>query len=113
MTTFWPGVVNPDWASPLPAPDPRNIDSVDLVLARDADQDGMADAWEVEWGLEPWRNDALEDPDLDGYDNYTEFLLDTDPLAGPEPRCGCGGPASGVWLLPLVGLAGWRRRRHG
>ena len=76
----------------------------------------MVDAWEAERALELWRNDAPEDPDLDGYDNYTEFLLDTDPLAGPEPRCGCGGPASGsgcsLWSDWRAGDDGATDERH-
>ncbi len=47
---------------------------------QDGDQDGMADAWELEYGLHPTLpQDALEDPDEDGLTNLAEYLAGTDP----------------------------------
>ena len=46
----------------------------------DADQDGMPDAWETKYGLDPQnRQDAVGDLDRDGYTNVEEFLNGTDP----------------------------------
>ncbi len=47
---------------------------------RDRDRDGMADAWEIEHGLDP--DDASDlrlDPDFDGLHNLDEFTWNTDP----------------------------------
>ncbi len=41
----------------------------------DKDKDGMPDAWEVQVGLDPKRNDALEDPDDDGLTNIAEYRV--------------------------------------
>lgn len=41
---------------------------------RDADADGMANAWEVRRGLNPHRDDAAGDVDGDGWTNLEEFL---------------------------------------
>ena len=113
VPTYWPGQFNGDWAQTFDADPGAPVTQLDLVLALDLDQDGMADSWETRRGLEPWRNDASEDPDLDEYVNHTEFLLDTDPLEPiPEADCGCGGGAAGVLTLPILGLAGLRRRRR-
>jgi hypothetical protein len=113
VPTYWPGQFNGDWAQTFEADPGAPVTGLDLVLALDLDQDGMADTWETRRGLEPWRNDASEDPDQDEYINHTEFLLDTDPLEPlPDAGCGCRGGAAGALLLPLVGLAGLRRRRR-
>lgn len=54
--------------SPLPA------------CAGDTDCDGMADAWETAYGLDPLSaQDALADKDGDGLPNLQEFALGTDP----------------------------------
>ena len=59
----------------------------------DTDQDGMPDGWEVEVKLNPTKNDALEDPDEDGFDfdgdeiineterftNLEEYIANTNP----------------------------------
>lgn len=46
----------------------------------DNDADGISDAWEVIYGLDPANSgDAAADPDNDGLVNYQEFLAGTDP----------------------------------
>ncbi|MBA7582573.1 hypothetical protein ES708_24504 [subsurface metagenome] len=48
---------------------------------RDTDGNGMPDDWEIYYGLDPYRDDANEDPDGDGLTNLEEFLAGTDPSA--------------------------------
>jgi hypothetical protein len=45
----------------------------------DDDDDGMPDAWEIEFELNPLVDDATEDPDGDGISNLEEYLGGTDP----------------------------------
>ncbi|MGD8522671.1 MAG: fibronectin type III domain-containing protein, partial [Desulfobacterales bacterium] len=45
----------------------------------DDDDDGMPDAWEIEFELNPLVDDAAEDPDGDGISNLEEYLGETDP----------------------------------
>lgn len=62
----------------------------------DADNDGMADAWEVTQGFNPSVNDSALDADGDGYTNIEEYLHvlagdvegvipDPDPEPDPDP----------------------------
>ncbi len=64
-------------------------------LPGDADMDGLPDAWEARYGLDPTRDDADGDPDGDGFTNLEEYLCNTDPTdAGslPEPPTAGAGP---------------------
>jgi len=45
----------------------------------DADSDGMPDAWEIEYGLDPLVNDASGDADGDGFTNLQEYRMSTNP----------------------------------
>jgi hypothetical protein len=45
----------------------------------DSDQDGMADGWEGDNGLNPAVNDATKDLDSDGMDNCDEWIAGTNP----------------------------------
>jgi hypothetical protein len=46
----------------------------------DTDHDGMPDDWETQYGLDPFTNDANDDPDGDGVSNIDEFHADTNPM---------------------------------
>ena len=52
----------------------------------DSDGDGMSDRFEVDFNLDPLRDDASDDLDGDGLTNLEEFLLGTDPsdIASPN-----------------------------
>jgi hypothetical protein len=53
----------------------------------DTDNDGMPDGWEESYdGFDPLVNDASGDFDHDGYTNYEEFTLGSDPLNRNDPR---------------------------
>ncbi|WP_411845012.1 hypothetical protein AAFN60_14070 [Roseibacillus persicicus] len=62
----------------------RNIafDQVSLrILSLDADADGMADDWELSYGLDPQvPEDAADQSDADALDNLAEFQAGTNPL---------------------------------
>lgn len=100
----------------------------------DRDEDEMGDAWEREHGLDPARDDRLEDPDGDRLNNFDEHQLGTDPQIadtdgdgtsdgaelerGTNPLApdagtlaGCGPFVAAVAVLALVlALAWWWRR---
>ncbi|MEM7394200.1 MAG: HYR domain-containing protein, partial [Verrucomicrobiota bacterium] len=64
---------------------------------RDTDGDGLFNAWEQKYGLNPnHARDAGEDPDRDGETNFEEFLADTDP----------GRPNSFLRILSVEGASG-------
>lgn len=50
---------------------------------RDTDKDGLPDAWEIAYGLNPLdatgRNGGDGDLDSDGFNNQAEYLADTNP----------------------------------
>ncbi len=53
---------------------------VGVALAIDTDNDGMSDDFEAFFGLNPFVNDAAQDPDGDTLNNLAEALLFSDPF---------------------------------
>ncbi|MFT4638354.1 MAG: hypothetical protein ACI8T1_001674 [Verrucomicrobiales bacterium] len=67
----------------------------------DDDNDDILDAWEIAHSLNPLVNDKSDNPDGDEFDNWSEYIADTDPQdadSGPTIDLGPA-PATGE---PLV-----------
>jgi hypothetical protein len=61
-------------------PPDNDLDMVSDLNDYDDDNDGMPDTWEGGFeSLDPKSDDAEEDPDEDGQDNYSEYVAETDP----------------------------------
>jgi len=61
-------------------PPDNDLDMVSDLNDYDDDNDGMPDSWEEAFeGLDPKSDDAKEDLDDDGQDNYSEYVAETDP----------------------------------
>lgn len=73
-----------------------------LEARLDSDGDGIPDSWEIAHGSDPFRNDAGEDPDGDGWSNLDEYNAGTDPLVDDWR-----GPSSAVSLLFLADTGGF------
>jgi hypothetical protein len=55
----------------------------------DDDNDGMPDAWEIQYGFDPLDpSDAAEDADFDGISNLDEYLQGSDPWDNLPPEVG-------------------------
>ncbi|MCP4250830.1 MAG: VWA domain-containing protein [bacterium] len=63
-----------------------------FLTPRDRDQDTTPDTWEVQYGTDPFSDDALADPDGDGLNSRKEFELGTDPR---DPDTDGGGETDG------------------
>ena len=74
----------------------------------DDDDDGLPDAWELLYGLDPLTKDADEDPDGDGVVNIDEYSNETDPtifdtnLAPNQPEIYSPTNQSMVDLIPVL-----------
>jgi len=78
---------------------------VDTIgISPDSDGDGMRDDWEIRHGLNPFRNDSLEDPDGDGMSNLAEYNAGTDPQR--SDRRGADATASFVFTSDTGGFNG-------
>ncbi|MBN1539188.1 MAG: fibronectin type III domain-containing protein [Candidatus Thermoplasmatota archaeon] len=55
--------------------EPEQVDPASI----DSDGDGMYDAWEIRYGLNPFRPDGAIDSDNDMFTNFQEFQNNTDP----------------------------------
>lgn len=115
VTVYWPGTLNLADQEPLLLESGEVADGIDLVLPQDNDHDGMGDRWEEDNGLDPTRDDSLEDPDGDGVTNLMEYRLGSNPneADGPARTCGCGGRGTdtAAVLTPMLLLGRVRRRR--
>jgi len=79
-----------NWVAGAPNPGPQ-------AAPIDTDGDGLPDAWESLYGLDPFNpNDAMLDADGDGLTNLQEYQLGTDPRD----------PASGLRLHIALGPEG-------
>lgn len=75
----------------------------------DDDGDGMPDAWEVQYGLNPLNPaDAAQDNDLDGIPNLAEYQAGTSPLQAnngtPVPTLPEWGTLLLAFALMLMGI---------
>ena len=52
---------------------------VTFPTTADADADQIPDAWEIQYGLDPTKNDADLDKDGDGATNFEEYIAGTNP----------------------------------
>lgn len=57
----------------------KHYSAVVLNEQNDFDQDGLLDIFEAKYGLDPFTDNADEDPDQDGYTNLEEMNANTDP----------------------------------
>lgn len=82
-----PGSGNPNAFSPERDSDGDGLTDCEEALLRteatlfDTDGDGIPDRLELIYGTNPLANDALEDPDADGFTNIDEYRLHRDPLS--------------------------------
>jgi len=112
----WASIHHPDRVNPALVEVLHLVGGDDVTwdprLPPDHDHDGMDDGWEGDHGLDPTRDDSLEDPDGDGFVNLEEYVLGTDPAGEIEEEEGCGGCGGGAaTMFPLALFPWWRRRR--
>lgn len=88
--------------------------STELIQTADGDADGLADQWELQYGLNPLSPDANQDPDGDGLTNLDEQQAGTHPFEndtdrdgmydGCQAALGVSRPASSRLPQPATGL---------
>jgi len=85
--------VDHDGMSGFPAADWPDLPNVSHPADYDTDQDGMADAWELEkFGDldQGGKSNSSSDADNDGYTDLEEFLNNTNPCDGNPAACVSG-----------------------
>lgn len=107
VTVYWPSQINPTVTRSIEIDSGQTM-SWDVVMPRDADGDGMGDAWEIANGLDVEIDDADLDPDGDGFSNLDEYYLGTDPQQlYVKETCGCSSDAPGLgWLSAFARRGG-------
>lgn len=68
-----------------------------VSASADSDSDGMADAWERYFGLDPFTNDGAGDRDGDGVRNIFEFARLTSPVDPSDHYAVMHMPSTGLW----------------
>jgi subtilisin family serine protease len=80
---------------------------ITVLAAADADGDGLPDAWESAYGLNPALNDAALDADGDGVSNLQEYLGESNPR-DPASRPAVNPIVTPIEAkVPLKGTANW------
>ncbi|HEY2951645.1 MAG TPA: immunoglobulin domain-containing protein, partial [Verrucomicrobiae bacterium] len=84
--------------------------SATLTVLADNDHDGMADDWERLYGFSTNNMaDAFTDPDMDGMNNYQEYLAGTDPTNGLSylkiDSIALGGPSANSAVLTFSAVS--------
>ncbi|OVE76011.1 hypothetical protein BVX97_02565 [bacterium E08(2017)] len=81
---------------------PANIGQIKYLfnfnLTGDLDSDGIPDWWETRHGVD----DPLADPDGDGLDNETEFLVGENPNVAYQPEASGTGQGEGLVELTVL-----------
>lgn len=80
-----------------------------VIVQQDDDTDGMADEWELRYGLDLSNDDSTLDPDGDGLPNLAEYKLQRSPNVSDNPlnlaTIVNGSQVSGFTQLPLAGFS--------
>ena len=71
------------------------------ALTEDEDNDGLPDAWELQYYPSLYYASPLSDSDTDGLNSFTEFAFNLDPT---RPSVGALGPDTGTSGLPVAYL---------
>ena len=78
----------PDYQDAFPSNPAETVDTDGDGIGNNADTDDdndkMPDAWEIQYGFDPLKDDAFEDEDGDGLSNLDEYLAGTDPVVPQE-----------------------------